>query len=143
MGHRLTAWRALDWRERVRLLGCIAGVSLVHASLAGIGYARTRRWIEGLSGHGQARTAAGSDIEHARALARIAAIAGNQVAPEAACLRESLLLLGWLRIRGLRPVLHLGVKEHPDRLLAHAWLELEGVRLRAADAGYRSFFIPP
>lgn len=143
MGHRLAGWRALDWRERRRLLVCIVGVSMVHASLAILGYARTRRWIEALTGRGQARTASGADIEDARALARIATIAGNQVAPEAACLRQSLLLLGWLRIRGLRPVFHLGVKEHPDRLLAHAWLELEGVRLRGADAGYRSFFMPP
>lgn len=143
MGHRLAAWRALDRRERWRLLACIAGVSMVHASLAVMGYARTRGWIESLSGHGRARTASGTDIDDARTLARIATIAGNQVAPEAACLRQSLLLLGWLRFRGLRPVLHLGVKEHPDRLLAHAWLELEGVRLREADTGYRSFFMPP
>ena len=142
MGRRLAGWRSLDWRERCRLLTCMAGLGLVHGALALLGYARTRRVIEALTRRSVSRTAGPADIEDARALARLAAIAGNNGAIEATCLRQSLLLVGWLRIRGLCPILHLGVKGHPGKVLAHAWVELEGKRLRGVDAEYKSFLMP-
>ena len=45
MGHRLERWRALDWRQRRRLLGCSLGLAVIHTSLAVAGYARTRAAI--------------------------------------------------------------------------------------------------
>ena len=111
MGHRLERWRALDWRQRRRLLGCSLGLAVIHASLAVAGYTRTRAAIERLSQHRQPRTASAAELADARDLARLAAIAGRHGAVQATCLRRSLLLLGLLRRRGLRPVLHLGMKE--------------------------------
>ena len=139
MGHRLQRWRALDWRQRLRLVGCSLGLALVHASLALAGYARTRAMIERFSNHPYPRAATAAERADARDLARMAAIAGHHGAIEATCLRRSLLLHGWLRWRGLRPVLHLGVKDRQGPFQAHAWVELDGQRLLPGDEGYRPF----
>ena len=139
MGHRLQRWRALDWRQRLRLVGCSLGLALVHASLALAGYARTRAMIERFSNHPYPRAATAAERADARDLARMAAIAGHHGAIEATCLRRSLLLLGLLRRRGLRPVLHLGMKEREGPFQAHAWIELEGSPLLPGDTGHRAF----
>ncbi|MBN8491246.1 MAG: lasso peptide biosynthesis B2 protein, partial [Burkholderiales bacterium] len=66
--------------------------------------------------------------------------AGLHSLGEGACLRRALLLHGWLRRRGLQPVLQLGVPaEGGAAFRAHAWVELEGAPLLASDAGYRPF----
>ncbi|KAF1695320.1 lasso peptide biosynthesis B2 protein [Pseudoxanthomonas koreensis] len=140
MGRRLARWREMDWRDRRRLLGCVAGLWPLHASLAVLGYARTRRLVERLSMHPSPQPASEADLADARALARLAASAGLHSLGEAACLRRALLLYGWLRRRGLRPVLQLGVPAHADGpFRAHAWVELEGAPLLTSDAGYLPF----
>ena len=144
MGRRLQRWRALDGRDRWRLIGCVVGLWFVHASLAVFGYGRTRRMIERVSRRTPARAAMSAEIADAQALARLAASAGANALGEATCLRRALLLHGWLRRRGLRPVLLLGLPADapvpaPGRFSAHAWVELEGVRLLESDAGYRPF----
>ena len=104
MGRRLQRWRALDGRDRWRLIGCVVGLLFVHASLAVFGYGRTRRMIERVSRRTPARAATPAEIADAQALARLAASAGANALGEATCLRRALLLHGWLRRRGLRPV---------------------------------------
>ena len=144
MGRRLQRWRALDGRDRWRLIGCVVGLWCVHASLAVFGYGRTRRMIERGSLRTPTRAASAAEIADAQVLARLAASAGRNAMGEATCLRRALLLHGWLRRRGLRPVLLLGLPADapvpaPGRFSAHAWVELEGVRLLESDAGYRPF----
>lgn len=142
MGRRLDRWRELDWRERRRLLGCTLGLPLVHAGLAVFGYGRMRNAVERWSRHPAPRPANAEEIADAQAMARIAAIAGRRGMVEATCLRRSLLLYGWLRRRGLRPVLQLGVPETPAPgapFQAHAWVELEGTPLLPTDTAYRPF----
>ena len=70
------------------------------------------------------------------------AIAGRHGAVQATCLRRSLLLLGLLRRRGLRPVLQLGVAGRSGPFQAHAWVELDGERLLPGDAEHRPFSRP-
>ena len=144
MGRRLQRWRALDARERWRLIGCVIGLWCVHASLAVFGYGRTRRMIERVSRRTPARAATSAEIADAQALARLAASAGANTLGEATCLRRALLLHGWLRRRGLRPALLLGLPTNAPApaagdFSAHAWVELEGVPLLESDAGYRPF----
>ncbi|MBE2261869.1 MAG: lasso peptide biosynthesis B2 protein [Burkholderiaceae bacterium] len=139
MGRRLDGWRALDWRQRRRLAACVLGLAGMHAALALFGYERTRRMVERGSQHPQPRAATEAEIADARDLARLAAIASRHGAVEATCLRRSLLLHGWLRRRGLRPALQLGVKEREGSFQAHAWIELEGQRLLPSDEGYKPF----
>ena len=144
MGRRLQRWRALDGRDRWRLIGCVVGLWFVHASLAVFGYGRTRRMIERVSRRTPARAAMSAEIADAQALARLAASAGANALGEATCLRRALLLHGWLLRRGLRPALLLGLPTNAPApaagdFSAHAWVELEGVPLLESDAGYRPF----
>jgi hypothetical protein len=140
MGRRLAGWRALSWRERAYLLGCGVGLTLVHVALAMFGYGRTRRMVEVVTHRADTRPATAADIANAHALATVANAAGRHGVVDASCLRQSLLIYGWLQWRGLRPVLQLGVKEDPGHLSAHAWVELEGTRLLSIDSGFHSFF---
>ena len=144
MGRRLQRWRALDERDRWRLIGCVVGLWFVHASLAVFGYGRTRRMIERVSRRTPARAAMSAEIADAQALARLAASAGANTLGEATCLRRALLLHGWLRRKGLQPTLLLGLPTNAPApaagdFSAHAWVELEGVPLLESDAGYRAF----
>lgn len=142
MRRRLARWRELDGRGKRRLLGCMLGLPLVHVALAAFGYKRTRSTIERLSRHADRRAASQEDVADARAMAELAAVAGRRGVVEATCLRRSLLLYGWLRRKGLRPVLQLGIPEKPKPgapFEAHAWVELEGTALLKADDGYRPF----
>ena len=144
MGRRLQRWRALDERDRWRLIGCVVGLWFVHASLAVFGYGRTRRMIERVSRRTPARAAMSAEIADAQALARLAASAGANALGEATCLRRALLLHGWLRRKGLQPALLLGLPANAAApaagdFSAHAWVELEGVPLLESDAGYRPF----
>ena len=139
MGRRLAGWLALSRSDRVRLVGCAVGLALVHAGLATASYARTRRMIEWLSRHPMPHSVSAAELADAQHLARLAAIAGRHGAVEASCLRQSLLVFGWLRRRGLQPVLQLGLREREGPFQAHAWVELDGVRLLPVDAGHRPF----
>ena len=85
MGRRLQRWRALDGRDRWRLIGCVVGLWFVHASLAVFGYGRTRRMIERVSRRTPARAATPAEIADAQALARLAASAGANALGEATC----------------------------------------------------------
>jgi hypothetical protein len=146
MGRLLAGWRALSWHERRQLFVCIFGLAIIHGSLALLGYARTRGIVEALTVRKAPRAAQVVEVMAAQALARLAAIAGRKGAVEATCLRQALLLLGWLRVQGFNPVFHLGIKafsEPPQAFQAHAWIELEGTPLLPLDAGHRSFFTPP
>lgn len=139
MGRRLARWAALTWPDRFRLVGCAAGLTLVHAGLAISNYARTRRIIERLSRHASPHPASASDLAGAQHLARLAAIAGQHGAVEATCLRQSLLVYGWLRRRGLHAVIQLGLREHEGPFQAHAWVEVDGICLLPVDTGHRPF----
>lgn len=149
MGRRLAAWRALEWRARGQLIVCAAALPIIHLALALLGYRRTRRVIEALSHRRASRDASPGDLAKARGLARLAAIAGRHGAVQATCLRQSLLVYGWLRLRRLQPALRLGIR--PDvalnrtadstapQLQAHAWVELQGTRLLPSDEGHVAF----
>jgi hypothetical protein len=111
------------------LLLMLACLPLVSLSLRLAGYVRTRRWVERFSPVALPRTATPTDLQSSERLAQLAAIAGRRGAITATCLRQSLLVYGWLRRRGLAPELVLGVRKLDASFDAHAWVELEGVAL--------------
>jgi hypothetical protein len=43
------------------------------------------------------------------------------------CLRRAFAAAWMLRIRGLKPILHYGVKRNRGEVQAHAWLEVQGL----------------
>lgn len=139
MSRRLRGWLALSGRERAQFLGLMASLAAVHGSLALTGYVRTRRWVERLSAGGTRRTATSDDLEAARRLAQLAAIAGRRGAVRATCLRQALVLHGWLRRRGLAPEIVIGVRRDGEAPLdAHAWVELEGASIDVTPIGQRA-----
>jgi len=130
MRGRLRGWLALSGRERAQFVGLAAALAAVHASLALVGYVRTRRWVERFTAGRAQRAATAEDLEAARRLARLAAIAGRRGPVQASCLRQSLVLHGWLRRRGLNPEIVIGVRRDGGAALdAHAWIELDGISL--------------
>lgn len=139
MATRLRRWSAMAWRDRMTLAACACALALIHLALATAGYARTRRVIEAVTRRMTLRAATPDEVANAVALARLAAIAGRHGMVEATCLRRSLMLYGWLRLRGLKPVLQLGIREAAGPFQAHAWVELEGTRLMPADNGFKAF----
>lgn len=139
MRRRLERWRMLDWRQRRILIGCSLGVAAVHAGLALLGYARTRRIVKSCSRRRASRRATPFDVASAKELVWLAALAARQAVGEAACLRRSLLVYGLLRHRGLRPELQLGIGPQGAAFQAHAWVDLEGVPLLDSDAMFRPF----
>ena len=81
--------------------------------------------VEIITRRARQHPASRDDINAACRLAQLAAIAGRHGAVAATCLRQSLLVYGWLRWRGLDPKLLLGIMPENGSFQAHAWVELE------------------
>ena len=130
----------LSWRDKRRLLTCTALLPLIHAALALFGYRRTHKLLDAATRRRTSHSASASEIEDARALARLASIAGRHGPVEATCLRQALLLTAWLQRKGLQPTLQLGLPQQAHAgFHAHAWVELDGARLLDSDVGFKSF----
>lgn len=127
----LRRWAELPAGDRMRLLLMMAALPLVSFWLQRSGYQRTRRMVDRFSLHPRPRSATGEDLAHARHLAWLANVAGRRGPFEATCLRQSLLVYGLLRRRGLSPELKLGVHVGRTGVDAHAWVELDGHPLEA------------
>lgn len=144
MAGRLRRWFALSWRDRRRVLGMMLfGLPAIHAGLRLFGYGRTRRWLERWSTRAGNRNPHGRDLDEARNLARLAAIAGRRGPVTATCLRQSLLVYWSLRRRGLDPRLQIGVRKNGAALDAHAWVELQGESLDPHPTSHTAFPSPP
>ena len=125
-------WWALDAGDRLRLPLLMAVLPVVSLSLRLTGYNRTRRLVERLSDRRVSRPASPRDLDAARRLSQLAAIAGRRGPIQATCLRQALVVYGTLRRRGLRPELKFGVRRENDGIGAHAWVQLEHLSLDAA-----------
>lgn len=139
MAGRWNGWRSLNWAERGQLLLISLGLPLIHGAIAIVGYQRTQHWLQRRSIHPAAHVASPSDLESAQRLAHLISIAGRHGPISATCLRQSLLLYGLLRRRGLQPDLRLGVRKQAEAIDAHAWVELEGQALAPTPIQHQAF----
>ncbi len=105
---------------------------MISLGLRIFGYMRVRCWIERISRHSSVRAASPGDIANGERLARLAGIAGRHGPLKETCLRQSLLLYGLLRRKGLAPELLIGVDRQSDAFTAHAWVQLGGAALGQA-----------
>lgn len=128
----VSRWWALQGGDRLRLPVLMLVLPLISLTLRLAGYKRTRRLVERLSGHRHPRAANQEDLEAAYGLAQLAAVAGRRGPVQATCLRQSLVVYGVLRRRGLQPELKFGVRREDDGIGAHAWVELEHQSLDVA-----------
>ncbi|WP_310649438.1 lasso peptide biosynthesis B2 protein [Thermomonas sp. S9] len=101
---------------------------LVSLGLSLLGYRRMLALVERVGHRRQRHPATTQELEAARRLAGLLAIAGRRGLP-ATCLRQALLLHLLLRRRGLAPQLLLGLRRTDGQPAMHAWVELEGTSL--------------
>ena len=140
MRRNLRGWIALSWPDRGRVLGMMLfGLPAIHLALRGYGFGRTRGWLERRSPAHASRQASASDLDAAKHLARLAAIAGRRGPLRATCLRQSLLVYWLLRRRGFAPELKIGVQRIHGATDAHAWVELEGTALPPGPLAHQPF----
>ena len=67
-----------------------------------------------------------TDLDRARATARLVQAAARYGLFRPTCLPQSLVLCWLLRRQGLAGELRIGVRPEPSRLEAHAWVEFQG-----------------
>jgi hypothetical protein len=97
------------------------------------GFARVRSWVSGLGSRvwgiepsppeTQARSDLRADAERLELWLRWA----SRFVPGARCLHRSLALMLWLRRRGVRADLRMGVRAQDGTVQGHAWVEWDGV----------------
>ena len=136
---RLARWRALDRRDKRRLLALMLVLPMVHLALALFRYQRVHGWLERASRDRRHIACTPAALADAQRLAELASIAGRRGAIAASCLRQSLVVWWWLRRRGLSPQLRIGALGSGDAFAAHAWVELDGVALAQTDLRHRAF----
>lgn len=125
MAKRLRSWLALPAAERVAVLVMVMALPMIALLLRTVGFSRTFNLVGAISDR-IPRTAESRARLSPEALARLARVAGRHGPVDANCLKQSLLLYGWLRARNLTPRLQFGVRKVADSIDAHAWIELEG-----------------
>lgn len=124
----LARWWALPARERWLFPLLLLMLPLVSLGLSLLGYRRMLALVERLGHRRQRHPATAAELEQARRLATLLAVAGRRGLP-ATCLRQALLLHLLLRRRGLSPQLLLGLRRTDGLPAMHAWVELEGTSL--------------
>lgn len=114
-------WRALSGRERRLTLHAFATLVLIRGALRWLGVGRVYQYVES-SGLRRSRIAESPDAI-GQAVARAS---GNRLVAFS-CLPRALTLRRMLWQQGYGAVLHIGVQKQANRLVAHAWVTLDGV----------------
>ena len=121
--HRLGKWQALTWAERWLLFTCAAWVSVFWLGLRVFGLARFQARLN------SARIPDREPLTPREivALGELVNIAARYTPVPSSCLSRA-LLLGWLlRRRGTASQMRIGAQLVDGKLLAHAWIECDGV----------------
>ena len=130
----LNKFIALSQGERRMLVKAFLLLPAVHLGLRVLGYSRLLRVIETWT---PLRSTAGVAAEQdqrmrAREVARIVSIAAARGLYRATCLRRSLALLWFLRRESIESTIRFGVRTSGGRLVAHAWVESNGMVINDA-----------
>ncbi|MGD9582397.1 MAG: lasso peptide biosynthesis B2 protein [Lysobacterales bacterium] len=133
----LQKWLALDRHEQATLLGLLVLLPLLRLGLWLVGFERMRALMTRAAPRRQRLPASadGSALDRAERLAEWVAIAGRRGPIRATCLPQALALYGLLGRRGHTPTIRFGVRRIADRVIAHAWVELDGIALANGDQG--------
>jgi len=117
---RAAALAPADWLALGRAALVLA---FIRVGLATLGYGRVRGFLDGRS---PATEPGGGDVAELERLALAVDIAARHSPGEVACLPRALTLYRLARGAGAPATLRFGVLRPGDRLLAHAWVEIEG-----------------
>ena len=121
----VSIYRALPAREQKVLLASLALLPLFWLGLRLAGLRRFQAWLD------RSPVAQRTPLTQAEAAALGVAVnrAANHVLGPATCLTRSLLLRWLLRRYGTSSDLRIGVRLEGGGLLAHAWVEKDGIPL--------------
>ena len=121
----ISIYRALPGREQIVLLGSLALLPVFWLALRLAGLQRFQGWLD------RVPVAQREPLSHAEAAALGVAVnrAANHVFGPVTCLTRSLLLRWLLRLYGMSSDLRFVVRLEGDGLLAHAWVEKDGIPL--------------
>jgi len=129
----LAKLRDLSSAERRWLALCLLAMPAVVFGLGTFGFARMRSWLQRWPGRRTPGPRGPEDAERARAIARVVGVVAGRGPVHATCLRRALLVSWILRREGIASALRIGVRREGDELLAHAWVEHDGVPLGEDD----------
>ncbi len=121
----------MSWLRALRTWGAedyalaVEGVGLALRVEVGLRRRPLPDLVATLGGH--ATPAAALRVHDVGRLARFAALPYRVLPFRATCLRESLVLVGLFRRRGIDAALRLGVQRSGAAIGAHAWVEVPGV----------------
>jgi hypothetical protein len=130
--------RELSGAERWLLAQALLALPLVALGLRCWGFRRLQARLNQGAALALQSPAIKSDMDQARATARMVRTAACHNLFRPTCLPQSLVLWWLLRRQGLAGELHIGVRPEASRLEAHAWVEFQGQPLNdGADVGRR------
>lgn len=118
----------LTGAQRRLLLPGFFALILIAALVRTIGYGRTRRLLERFGSPG-AGAGSGGGRERAASIARLIDGIARHGPYQATCLPRSLTLWWFLRRRGISCEMRFGARRLDDGILAHCWVEMDGVPL--------------
>jgi hypothetical protein len=134
-------WARSD-RERVLLIGALVLLPVAKFSLAVGGFNRTRKAFQ-IVFPIASRPLHGPSMEQRAdaAMSSVRSAALNGVC-RTRCLHESLVLWALLRREGLNPTLRFGARRREGAFEAHAWVELDSLRLDTGVDSAEAPFVP-
>ncbi len=128
MQKRVDAFSRLSWRQRWIALLALSALIVVKASLASIGYRRTRSALGTLSPKPTRDCESSSScIKQIDTLSWSVAGVSFHSPFTTTCLERTLTLWWLLRFRRIDSDIRIGTARSEGGLLAHAWLERNGV----------------
>ena len=137
---RWARWRRLPGSDRRVLIALAVLLPAADLALRSAGLQRSRRWLKYWTRNVKPQPCSDDALARAQRLAELAAIAGQHGLYRNTCLRQALVVQGWLLRRGLPAELKLGARKPADgNVDAHAWVELNGKALAQADLRHTSF----
>ena len=121
--HRWQRWRALESADRRLVVEAFASLLMARAALAFLPMQRIFRWLEQPTDESSEALAAFGTAERVR----WAILAASRYGPlQFVCFPQALAAHAMLRRRGVRSVMHYGVRRSVDRRLRdHTWLEVD------------------
>jgi len=128
---RTGQWNLLETWERHALLGLSWRLPLVWLSLRVLGFKRLKLIVERKNSQQPGDLKAGNvtSAHYAQRCAELCEIAARHGIYPANCLHQSLALTDFLRNKGIRAEIRIGIKPGCKPFEAHAWVEIDGSNL--------------
>jgi len=141
MKKRIEQLKALSLEEWRLLLSAMSLLPIVALSLRMRGFKRTQKFIRRFIPKESALAEPGvAEMEKARGIARMVAVAAGHGAYRANCLKQSLVLWWMLARRGIKSEVVFGIqKEAVEKFNAHAWVECNRINLSDSDEVQQRF----